>query len=239
MSSMPDDGAGRQQGNRQGTVGPDVPAQPGAQDATRQQSAPQQDSHGQAPYDQAPYSQAPYDQAQYDQAPYSQAPYDQAQYRQSPYDRPAYGQLAVVPEAETKVTGRRVVQYIIDYVLAGIIPALAYWLFDRSNGSIRGFGWLVATVIALAVYFVYWVVIPHAHRGQTFGMQLTRIHVISKNGEKASMLQLFVRGIFLIIDTFIWGLVGFITILCSKHRQRIGDHVAKTVVVPVKYGPQI
>ena len=205
MSSMPEDGAGRQQGNRQGTVGPDVPAQAGAQDATRS-------------YDQAPYAQTPYGQPAYDQ--------------------PTYGRLAVVPEAETKVTGRRVVQYIIDYVLAGIIPALAYWLFDRGSGTLHGFGWLIATVIALAVYFVYWVVIPYGHRGQTFGMQLLRIHVISKNGEKASMPQLFVRGIFLIIDTLIWGLVGFITILCSKRRQRIGDHVAKTVVVPIRYGPQ-
>ncbi len=228
MSSMPDDGAGRQQGNRQGTVGPDVPAQPGAPgapgapaDATRQQPAsPTQDSYGRAPDGQAPYAQSRYDP--------------------SPYDQPNYRQAATVPEAETKVTGRRVVQYIVDSILAGIIPALAYWLFDRNTtGSVHSWGWVIATVIALAVYFVYWVVIPYGHRGQTFGMQLMRIHVISKNGQKASMLQLFVRGVFLIIDTFIWGLVGFITILCSRHRQRIGDHAAKTVVVPIRYGPQI
>ena len=202
--SMPDDGAGRQQGNRQGTVGPDVPAQPGAP----------QDSYGRAPDGQVSYAQ-------------------------SPYDQPSYRQQAIVPEAETKVTGRRVVQYIVDYILAGIIPALAFWLFDRSTGSTHGWGWAVATVIALAAYFAYWVLIPYGHRGQTFGMQLMRIHVISKNGEKASMLQLFVRGVLLIIDTLIWGLVGFITILCSKHRQRIGDHAARTVVVPISYGPQI
>jgi uncharacterized RDD family membrane protein YckC len=211
MTNMPDDGVGRQQWDRQGTVGPDVPAQPGAPpEATRQQPAPPpQDAFGPAPSG------------------------------QSPYDQPSYRHLAVVPEAETKVTGRRVVQYIFDYIVAGIIPALAYWLFDRNTASTHSWGWAVATVIALAVYFLYWVVIPYGHRGQTFGMQLTRIHVISKNGEKASMLQLFVRGVFLIIDTILWGLVGFITILCSRHRQRIGDHVAKTVVVPISFGPQI
>jgi uncharacterized RDD family membrane protein YckC len=45
------------------------------------------------------------------------------------------------------------------------------------------------------------------------------------------MLQLFIRGVLLIIDTLFWGLVGLITILCSRYRQRVGDHAAKTLVV--------
>jgi uncharacterized RDD family membrane protein YckC len=205
MSSMPEDGATGQQGNRQQTVRPDVPAQPDAPP----DNVPQQNQ-------QAPQQQAP------PQQPYYGSP----------------GRL-VVPRDETKVTGHRVVQYVIDYILAGIIPAIAYWAFDRGSGFIGGFGWLVATVIALAAYFIYWVTLPYGHRGQTFGMRLLGIHVISKDGSKASMMQLFVRGIFLIIDTLVFGLVGFITILCSKYRQRIGDHAAQTVVVPARYGPQI
>jgi uncharacterized RDD family membrane protein YckC len=186
--------------------------------------------------------QPPAGQPQYGQDPYGQAPYAQAPYAQDPYGQqgpPGMAGRLMVPQNETKITGRRVVQYIIDYILAGIIPGLAYWLFDRNNGSIHGFGWLIATVISLAVYFLYWVVLPYGHRGQTFGMRLLRIHVIGKDGTKASMAQLFIRGIFLIIDTLVFGLVGFITILCSRHRQRIGDHAARTVVVPASYGPQI
>jgi uncharacterized RDD family membrane protein YckC len=166
-----------------------------------------------------------------------QGDYGQGGYGQGGYGEGGYRQMEV-PIAETKVTGRRVVQYIIDYILAGIIPGVAYWLFDRGSGTLHGIGWFVATVISLAVYFVYWVAIPHGHRGQTFGMRLFGIHVISKDGSKATMMQLFLRGIFLIIDTLIFGLVGFITILCSKYRQRIGDHVAKTVVTPARFGAQ-
>jgi uncharacterized RDD family membrane protein YckC len=201
MSNMPGDEADRQQGNRQGTVGPDVPT-----------------ARNEPRYEESSYTQTPYGRPA--------------------YGEPTYGRLRVVPEPETRVTGRRIVQYIIDYILAGIIPALAYWLFDRSSGTLHSWGWLVATVISLAAYFVYWVVIPYAHRGQTFGMQLLRIHVIGKNGQKASMAQLFVRGIFLIVDTLFFGLVGLITILASRHRQRVGDHAAKTVVVPIRYGPE-
>lgn len=134
-----------------------------------------------------------------------------------------------VSRDDTRVTGRRCVQYVIDYVLAGIIPGLAYWLFDR--GSLHGFGWLIATVISLAVYYLYWVVRPKSHRGQTFAMQLFGLHIISKEGGPASTVQLLIRGILLIIDTLVFGLVGLITMLCSKYRQRIGDHAAGTLVV--------
>jgi len=94
-------------------------------------------------------------------------------------------------------------------------------------------------VIALAAYFIYWVSIPYAYGGQTFGMRLLRLRVISKDGVKASMAQLFLRGIFLIVDTFIFGLVGLITMASSRYRQRVGDHVAGTIVVSAEYGPQI
>jgi hypothetical protein len=50
------------------------------------------------------------------------------------------------------------------------------------------------------------------------------------------MAQLFIRWICLIFDAipYTWpftGLVGFIVILCSKDRQRIGDHLARTLVI--------
>ena len=149
------------------------------------------------------------------------------------------GRPMLVHMAATRVTGRRVVQYIIDYILAGIVPALAYWLFDSNAGSMHGARWVIATIIALAAYFLYWVAIPYGSGGQTFGMKLLKLRAISKDGTRASMGQLFVRAIFLIIDTLIFGLVGLITIACSRYRQRVGDHAAGTVVVSASTGPRI
>lgn len=149
------------------------------------------------------------------------------------------GRPILVHAAATRVTVRRIVQYIIDYVLAGIIPGLAYWQLDTNAGAIDGVRWFVATIIALAAYFAYWVMVPYAMGGQTFGMKLLRLRVLSKDGGRASILQLLVRGIFLIIDTLIFGLVGLITMLCSKYRQRVGDHAARTVVVSASYGRRI
>lgn len=136
-----------------------------------------------------------------------------------------------VDQHETNVVGRRVVQYVIDYILAGIIPGLAYWLLDRGSGFLHGFGWALATLIALAVYLWYWVIRPYGHHGQTFGMQLLALRVISKDGGPANVLQLFVRGVLLIIDTLFFGLVGLITMMASRYHQRVGDHMARTLVV--------
>jgi len=157
---------------------------------------------------------------------------------QQPWPGQSYGpqRRTFVPEAETKVVGRRIAQYVIDYVLAGIVPGLAFWLFDTRAGAIDGVRWLVATIIALAAYFIYWVVIPHGLRGQTFGMKLLRLRAISKDGRPASMMQWFIRSIFLIIDMLVFGLVGLITMVCSRYRQRLGDHAAGTVVVSARFG---
>ena len=209
-SSPPDGGATGDRGRAQQTARPDVPAQgqPAQQQPAQQQPAQQQPTQGQP----------------------------------MPPPPPSYGdryrQPMMVAESETRVTGRRVIQYIVDHILAGIIPAVAYWAFDTEVKGIDGLGWLVATVIAAAAYFVYWVLLPYRHRGQSFGMRLFQLHVISKDGGKASMMQLFIRGIFLILDTLFFGLVGLITMLFSRFRQRIGDHAAGTVVVPARYGPQ-
>src|SRR5215469_2662429 len=140
-----------------------------------------------------------------------------------------------VDRHETQVVGRRVVQYVIDYVLAGIIPGLAYWLLDRGHGFLHGFGWALATLIALVVYLWYWVIRPNGHHGQTFGMQLLGLRVISKDGGPANMLQLFVRAVLLLVDTLFFGLVGLITMMASRYHQRVGDHVARTLVIAASH----
>jgi uncharacterized RDD family membrane protein YckC len=142
-----------------------------------------------------------------------------------------------VDMAETRVTGRRVVQYLIDAFLVSIIPSLISIPFDQSNRtSIHIIGGIVTFVVFVLIGIWYWVIRPHGHHGQTFGMQLLGLRVISKDGGPANMTQFFIRWICLIFDAipYTWpftGLVGFVVILCSRHRQRIGDHLARTLVI--------
>jgi len=139
--------------------------------------------------------------------------------------------------AATRVTGRRIVQYLIDSFLVSLIPALISIPFDLSN---RRFLHILGGIISFAIFVLiglaYWVVFTHAQRGQTLGMKLLGLRVISKGGGPANLAQLFIRWIGLIFDAipYTWpftGLVGFVVILCSRDRQRIGDHLARTLVV--------
>jgi len=129
------------------------------------------------------------------------------------------------------------VQYLIDAFLVGLIPGLISIPFDRSGSTfIRVLGGIIAFVVFVLIGLMYWVVFTHRQDGQTLGMRLLGLRVISKRGGPASMAQLTIRWICLIFDAlpYSWpftGLVGFIVILCSRDRQRIGDHLARTVVV--------
>jgi uncharacterized RDD family membrane protein YckC len=139
--------------------------------------------------------------------------------------------ISPVNEADTRVTGRRVVQYIIDYIITAVVAAVIMWALDRGTAASNAVLLLVGAILVAAWYFWYWVYRPYHANGRSLGMQLLGIHVISKDGGRASMMQLLIRGILLIVDTFFWGLVGWVTIICSRYRQRVGDHAAKTVVV--------
>jgi uncharacterized RDD family membrane protein YckC len=145
--------------------------------------------------------------------------------------------MTPVTEAETRVTWRRIFQYWIDAFFVSVIPYLVSIPFDRSSSTIMNIiGGVLYVVLFVLIGLWYWVIRPHSHSGQTFAMKWFGLRVISKDGGPASLLQLFVRWIGLLFDSAPWlwpitGLLGLIVMLCSRHRQRIGDHLARTLVI--------
>jgi uncharacterized RDD family membrane protein YckC len=201
-------------------------------DAAGQQGSTQHGTHRGAP----PQAGVP-SQEQYPSEPYEAIPAQSrgSEPRGDPGSQP--GRATAVTKSETRVTGRRVVQYLIDAFLVGLIPSLVSIPFDRSNSTfIHVLGGIVAFAIFVVIGLLYWVVFAHSQNGQTLGMKLLGLRIVSKGGGQANMAQLFIRWICLIVDAipYTWpftGLVGFIVILCSRDRQRIGDHLARTVVI--------
>lgn len=200
-------------------------------------AAGQQGSTGHGTHPGAPPQAGVPSEEQYNGTPYRPVP---AQSRGSepsgePGSRPE--RATAVTRPETRVTGRRVVQYLIDSFLVGIIPALVSIPFDRSNSTvIHVIGGIVSFAVFVLIGLLYWVIFTHMQDGQTLGMKLLRLRVISKGGGPANMAQLTIRWICLIFDAipYTWpftGLLGFIVILCSRDRQRIGDHLARTLVI--------
>jgi uncharacterized RDD family membrane protein YckC len=150
------------------------------------------------------------------------------------------GRASPVNEAETRVTWRRIFQYWIDAFLVWIVPYLVSIPFDSSGSRlVHILGGVVAFVLFVLIGVWYWVIRPHSHNGQTFAMQWLGLRVISKHGGPANMTQMFIRWICLIFDGFPWmwpftGLLGLIVMLCSRYRQRIGDHLARTLVISTR-----
>lgn len=135
------------------------------------------------------------------------------------------------------MTWRRIFQYWIDAFLVSIVPYLVGIPFDNSSRtSLHIIGGIVMFVLFLVIGFWYWIVRPHSHNGQTFAMQWFGLRVVSKDGGQPTTVQYFIRWISLIFDAFPWvwpltGLLGLIVMLCSRYRQRGGDHLARTLVI--------
>lgn len=145
---------------------------------------------------------------------------------------PMAGQpISPVNEIETRVTGRRTVQYIIDAIIYGILASLISWALDRGHGGLHALLVLVTVVLVVAWYLLYWAAIPNRRNGQTLGMSVMGIRVISASGGTASFVQLAVRSVLLVLFSPLSLLVGIIVMMCSRYRQRTGDHMAKTMVV--------
>jgi uncharacterized RDD family membrane protein YckC len=219
MSSMPE----RDTPDRPGS-GAEQSARPGERGAPYQGSAPEQERLGGAPAGSIPGQSEP-------SQPEPGRPGGQ-QGEWAPY-------LTMTPvgEAETRVTWRRIFQYWIDAFFVSVIPYLVSIPFDRSGSTIMHvIGGLLYVVFFVLIGLWYWVIRPHSHNGQTFAMKWFGLRVVSKDGGPASLLQLFVRWISLLFDSAPWmwpftGLLGLIVMLCSRYRQRVGDHLAKTLVV--------
>lgn len=130
--------------------------------------------------------------------------------------------------------GRRFVAYFIDTWVIGI-PFLCMILFvaiafegepDVSD-ALAGLLYL-GYILTLFAYFT----LMEAFSGATLGKKLLNISVVKANGEPMSLQAAAIRNVFRIIDNgFFWGLIGAIAIWASQDKQRIGDMVAKTLVV--------
>jgi len=88
--------------------------------------------------------------------------------------------------------------------------------------------WLWVTAIA---YFA----LLEGLFGDTIGKALVGIKVTDLSGRPAGWRAVLIRNVFRVIDSFPgFYLLGVLVARFSRYRQRIGDHVAHTLVVPAR-----
>ena len=125
--------------------------------------------------------------------------------------------------------GIRFVSLVIDSIIIGIIFG--------ALGAILGVGMMESGTVSwiwglfyVIVYFGYFIYMEGS-RGQTIGKMITRIRVVREDGTPIDMNQAFIRNILRIIDSLVLYLIGVILIMRSNKKQRLGDSVARTVVI--------
>jgi uncharacterized RDD family membrane protein YckC len=145
---------------------------------------------------------------------------------------------APVSAVRTDVTGKRIVAAIIDMVLLGVLFVVMAALFGDAGSSsgddgssfevnLSGGPFLLYVALSFAYYFLL-----ELTSGQTLGKKLMKLRVATLNGSPLAAGPVAVRTLLRIIDGLpAFYLVGFIAMIASKQKQRIGDMAAGTVVV--------
>lgn len=140
--------------------------------------------------------------------------------------------------------GSRIVAGIIDYIIVGIVAGiLSIFVFGPwmavGPGMMGGFGaaWFGGMFALIGVMWVLWLVYFtyfEGTSGQTIGKKFTHIKVIKEDGARCDFGSALVRNVLRIIDHLpALYILGIILIAATDKRQRLGDMLAKTIVVKV------
>jgi uncharacterized RDD family membrane protein YckC len=140
--------------------------------------------------------------------------------------------------------GSRIVAGIVDYIIIGIVTGiLAVLLFvgtiaglAAGPAMIIGFsGWVGGVLGILGIMWLLWLIYFsyfEGTSGQTIGKTLTHIKVIKEDGSRCDFGSALIRNILRIVDhlPFLY-ILGIVLIAATEKRQRLGDMLAKTIVV--------
>lgn len=133
----------------------------------------------------------------------------------------------------------------IDYPVAGVGERMAGWLIDMAalgivfiviifSVSTVQIG-LVSKIIFItyaALFLFYDLASEIFFNGQTLGKKLLKTKVVSLDGGQPTLGQYFIRWVFRIVDFPLTAWAGgFLSVVLSENKQRIGDIVAGTTVI--------
>jgi uncharacterized RDD family membrane protein YckC len=128
--------------------------------------------------------------------------------------------------------GLRVVACILDIILLLIVMTI--FSFVTGNMASDGVGFAYeggSALISFVVGFGYFIVSEALWGGTPAKLALGLRVVREEDGAPIDWAKSLVRNILRIVDGLFFYLVGFIIALSSAKTQRLGDKLAKTVVI--------
>jgi uncharacterized RDD family membrane protein YckC len=138
----------------------------------------------------------------------------------------------------------RAIAVIIDHILLlilTVIIAVPFGLSTAMFSMMTNFAnplaamsnialWTTFGIVILIVWILYFAYFE-SKSGQTIGKKLVNIKVTKEGGGKPTLEEALLRTILRIIDGIAVYLLGFMVVLVSEKKQRLGDIAAKTIVV--------
>jgi uncharacterized RDD family membrane protein YckC len=142
----------------------------------------------------------------------------------------SYSAPTVGARDDVHVTGRRILAIIVDSLLIGTPVGLLSMLFG-ANGADNANVSAPLVGLSTLIFFLYFILLE-GYLGQTVGKMLLGIQVVREDtGEIPGLGAATIRTLLRLIDGLFGYLVGFIAVVASLKRQRIGDMAARTLVI--------
>ncbi len=152
----------------------------------------------------------------------------------------------VTPEAvrldfEEATVGSRGVAIVVDWMIQSMVLLVASLAGGLLVGAGVGLppwvGFTLVTLLGFLVIFGYPIGFETLMRGRTPGKMIMGLRVVTVEGAPVSMRHASIRAALVLVDFILTsGFAGVLTALLSNRSQRIGDHLAGTVVVRERTG---
>ncbi len=135
---------------------------------------------------------------------------------------------------QEQVLSKRIVAFSIDMFLASflyigmfllLIPLMRILSKAQMSALISK---IDATWTYYSLLFLYFL-LQEVFWKKTIGKRILKLEILHKDGKKLRMYQLLIRNIMRVVDLVT--IVGLLITLFKSNNQRLGDIIAKTVVV--------
>ena len=132
-----------------------------------------------------------------------------------------------MPQLVGDATKARIFAFIIDNLIACLLSILLVGKFQFENGFVSG---TILSLTYLSYFFVFELAL-----GRTPGKMFQGLVIRNIDGRKCNAKQIFIRTLTRIFEAnpiLFGGLPAGLLVATSTSRQRMGDTLAGTVVVP-------
>jgi uncharacterized RDD family membrane protein YckC len=136
--------------------------------------------------------------------------------------------MGVAPRTGEGV-GIRAVATIIDVVIFFVLGYIIGIIFGETTDAGYSLGTLSSCLLGL-IGIAYYVVME-VQMGGTVGKLAVGLRVVREDGQKLDYQTAIIRTLLRIVDGLFFYLIGAILVWTSPTNQRLGDRVAKTLVL--------